>query len=148
MVYVYLNPYRRTTTSSQIHQHYPTQVEAAVNRLAPLPLRAPTPTSLWAFISTWTLWLWRAGRFFRELVEKKLEGAERLLKLQTQYGGRILFQDALRPPKMSGQNSGHSGSRPGLGEEPDPGPVDLRAQVLLAQTLSSDFLQSHFRVRR
>lgn len=33
------------------------------------------------------------GHFFRELAEEKREGAERLLKMQNQRGGRALFQD-------------------------------------------------------
>ncbi|KAB1270686.1 Ferritin light chain [Camelus dromedarius] len=42
----------------------------------------PTPTSLWASVSTATMWLWRA--FFRELAEEKREGTECLLKMQSQ----------------------------------------------------------------
>ena len=33
------------------------------------------------------------GHFFRELAKEKREGAERLLKLQNQRGGRALFLD-------------------------------------------------------
>ncbi|KAK1345239.1 hypothetical protein QTO34_013949 [Cnephaeus nilssonii] len=37
------------------------------------------------------------GHFFRELAEKKCEGAEHLLKVQDQCCGRILFPDVLKP---------------------------------------------------
>uniref|UniRef100_A0A8L2QFK4 Ferritin n=1 Tax=Rattus norvegicus TaxID=10116 RepID=A0A8L2QFK4_RAT len=37
------------------------------------------------------------GHFFRELAEEKREGAERLLKLQNERGGRALFQDVQKP---------------------------------------------------
>ena len=37
------------------------------------------------------------GHFFRELAKEKREGAERLLKLQNQRGGRALFLDVQKP---------------------------------------------------
>ncbi|XP_036199763.1 ferritin light chain 1-like [Myotis myotis] len=118
--------------SSQIRQNYPTYMEAAVNRVAPLhplSLRAPTPTSHWASMSIEDVALQGGGHFFPELAEK-LQGSERLLKLQTQRGGCTPPQDVLRPPQVSGQNSGRQGGRPGLGEEPDQALVDLQALVL------------------
>nr|KAF6310690.1 hypothetical protein mMyoMyo1_008748 [Myotis myotis] len=110
---------------SHIHQNYSTEVEAAANRLASLHLRAShTYLSLGFYFDRDRddVALKGMGRFFRELTEKKHEGAEHLLKLQNKRGGRILFQDVLKPPQMSGQNSGRHGNHPGLGQEPEPGP--------------------------
>nr|KAF6268615.1 hypothetical protein mMyoMyo1_005355 [Myotis myotis] len=80
--------------SSQIRQNYSTEVEAAVNRLANLHLRASyTYLSLGYYFDRDDVALEGVGHFFRELAEKKREGAEHLLKLQNKRGGRILFQD-------------------------------------------------------
>lgn len=53
----YLNSHCPTTMSSQICQNYPTEVEAAVPRLPTCLCWPPTPTSLWASISTLRMWL-------------------------------------------------------------------------------------------
>ena len=50
-----LASYYQSTTSSQLPQNYSTQVEAAIHHLVNLYLQSPTPTSLWAFISTRTM---------------------------------------------------------------------------------------------
>nr|KAF6268616.1 hypothetical protein mMyoMyo1_005355 [Myotis myotis] len=69
--------------SSQIRQNYSTEVEAAVNRLANLHLRASyTYLSLGYYFDRDDVALEGVGHFFRELAEKKREGAEHLLKLQ------------------------------------------------------------------
>nr|KAF6268619.1 hypothetical protein mMyoMyo1_005355 [Myotis myotis] len=84
--------------SSQIRQNYSTEVEAAVNRLANLHLRASyTYLSLGYYFDRDDVALEGVGHFFRELAEKKREGAEHLLKLQNKRGGRILFQDVQKP---------------------------------------------------
>nr|KAF6268614.1 hypothetical protein mMyoMyo1_005355 [Myotis myotis] len=63
--------------SSQIRQNYSTEVEAAVNRLANLHLRASyTYLSLGYYFDRDDVALEGVGHFFRELAEKKREGAE------------------------------------------------------------------------
>jgi len=80
--------------SSQIRQNYSTEVEAAVNRLVNMHLRASyTYLSLGFYFDRDDVALEGVRHFFRELAEEKREGAERLLKMQNQRGGRALFQD-------------------------------------------------------
>ncbi|TKC53871.1 hypothetical protein EI555_018623 [Monodon monoceros] len=80
--------------SSQVRQNYSTEVEAAVNRLVNMHLRASyTYLSLGFSFHREDLTLEGVGHFFCELAEEKLEGAERLLKMQNQHGGCALFQD-------------------------------------------------------
>ncbi|XP_030740725.1 ferritin light chain 1-like [Echinops telfairi] len=85
--------------SSQIRQNYSADAEAGVNRLVNLHLRASyTYLSLGCSFDRDDVALEGVGHFFRELAKEKREGAERLLKLQNQRGGRALFQDALNIP--------------------------------------------------
>ncbi|XP_054571458.1 ferritin light chain-like [Eptesicus fuscus] len=84
--------------SSQIRQNYSTEVEAAVNRLANLHLRASyTYLSLGYYFDCDDVALECVGHFFRELEEKKHESSDHFLKLQNKRGGRILFQDVQKP---------------------------------------------------
>ncbi|NP_001395793.1 ferritin light chain 1-like 1 [Rattus norvegicus] len=84
--------------TSQIRQNYSTEVEAAVNRLVNLHLRASyTYLSLGFFFDRDDVALEGVGHFFGELAEEKREGAEHLLKLQNERGGRALFQDVQKP---------------------------------------------------
>ncbi|KAB0393600.1 hypothetical protein E2I00_018949 [Balaenoptera physalus] len=89
--------------SSQISQNYSTKVEAIVNSLVNMHLRAPyTYLSLWASSSTVMMWLWSCGgwggcHFFHELAEEKHEGPECLLKRQNQCSCRALFQGVEKP---------------------------------------------------
>uniref|UniRef100_A0A8C0KZX2 Ferritin n=1 Tax=Canis lupus dingo TaxID=286419 RepID=A0A8C0KZX2_CANLU len=84
--------------SSQIRQNYSTEVEAAVNRLVNMHLRASyTRLSLGFYFDRDDAALEGVGHFFRELAEEKREGAERFLKMQNQRGGRALFQDVQKP---------------------------------------------------
>ena len=84
--------------SSQIHQNYSAEVEAAVNRLVNMQLRASyTYLSLGFYFDHDSVALEGVGHFFRELAKKKCEGAEHLLKLQNQRGGCALFQDVQKP---------------------------------------------------
>ncbi|KAF4017721.1 hypothetical protein G4228_008894 [Cervus hanglu yarkandensis] len=84
--------------SSQIHQNYSTEVEAAVNRLVNMQLRASyTYLSLGFYFDRDDVALEGVGPFFCELAKEKCEGAERLLKLQNQRGGRALFLDVQKP---------------------------------------------------
>uniref|UniRef100_A0A8P0TQK6 Ferritin light chain n=1 Tax=Canis lupus familiaris TaxID=9615 RepID=A0A8P0TQK6_CANLF len=86
--------------SSQIRQNSSTEVEAAVNRLADMHLRASyTCLSLGFYLDRDDAALEGGGHFFRELAEEKREGegAGRFLKMQNQRGGRALFQDVQKP---------------------------------------------------
>ncbi|KAM5325785.1 ferritin light chain-like [Glossophaga mutica] len=84
--------------NSQIHQDYSTDVEAAINHLADLHLWASnTYLSPGFYFDHDNVTLQGVGHLFRELAEEKHEGAQRLLKLQNQHGGRILFQDMVKP---------------------------------------------------
>ncbi|KAI5935982.1 ferritin light chain [Manis javanica] len=84
--------------SSQIRQNYIAEVEAGVNRLVNLYLRASyTYLSLGFYFDRDDVALEGVGHFFRELAKEKREGAERLLKMQNQRGGRALFQDVQKP---------------------------------------------------
>nr|XP_027776243.1 ferritin light chain [Marmota flaviventris] len=84
--------------TSQIRQNYSTEVEAAVNRLVNLHLRASyTYLSLGYYFDRDDVALEGVGHFFRELAEEKREASERLLKMQNQRGGRALFQDVQKP---------------------------------------------------
>ncbi|ELK31220.1 PREDICTED: ferritin light chain [Myotis davidii] len=77
--------------SSQIHQNYSTQVVAAVNRLANLHLPAAhTYLSLGFYFYLDHVAFEGMGRLFRELEEASL-------KLQNKRGGRIPFQNVLKP---------------------------------------------------
>ncbi|ELK37572.1 Ferritin light chain 2 [Myotis davidii] len=63
--------------------NYSTEVEAVVNRLANLHLRASyTSLSLGFYFNHDDVALEGEGHFFRELAEKKLEGTEHPLNLQ------------------------------------------------------------------
>ncbi|XP_006901156.1 PREDICTED: ferritin light chain-like [Elephantulus edwardii] len=84
--------------SSQIRQNYSAEAEAGVNRLVNLHLRASyTYLSLGFYFDCDDVSLEGLGHFFRELASEKREGAKRLLKLQNQGGGRVLFQDIQKP---------------------------------------------------
>ena len=78
-----VSSYSGSAMTSQIRQNYSTEVEAAVNRLVNLHLRASyTYLSLGFFFDQDDVALEGIGHFFGELAEEKHEGAERLLKLQ------------------------------------------------------------------
>ncbi|XP_054581179.1 ferritin light chain-like [Eptesicus fuscus] len=84
--------------SSQIRQNYSTEVEAEVNRLANLHLRASyTYLSLGFYFNRDDVAFQGVGHFFRVLEEKKLKGAELLYKMQNQRGGRIVLHDVQKP---------------------------------------------------
>ena len=74
----FLTPYYyRPIMSSQIRQNYSTEVEAAVNRLVNMQLRASyTYLSLGFYFDRDDVALEGVGHFFRELAREKREGAE------------------------------------------------------------------------
>ncbi|XP_041492864.1 ferritin light chain-like [Microtus oregoni] len=83
---------------SQICQNYFTEVEAVVNRLVNLHLRAfYTYLLLGYYFDRDDMALEGIGHFFCELAKEKSEGTERLLKLQNDCGGHTLFQDVKKP---------------------------------------------------
>ena len=94
----FLTLYYQPITSSPICRNYSTEVEAAVNRLVNMQLRASyTYLSLGFCFNRDDVALEGVGHFFRELAKEKREGVERLLKLQNQRGGRALFLDVQKP---------------------------------------------------
>ena len=100
----FLTPYYyRPIMSSQIRQNYSTEVEAAVNRLVNMQLRASyTYLSLGFYFDHNDVALEGVGHFFRELAKEKHKGVEHLLKLQNQHGSHALFLDVQKHLKMSG----------------------------------------------
>ncbi|TKC50038.1 hypothetical protein EI555_016091 [Monodon monoceros] len=93
-----LTAFYRSTTSFQIRQNYPTEVEATVNPLADTHLRASyTSLSLSFYFDCDNVALEGMGHFFRELAKEKCDGAKHLLKTQNQRGGRALFQNVRKP---------------------------------------------------
>ncbi|ELW50127.1 Ferritin light chain [Tupaia chinensis] len=86
------------TTSSQIHQNDPTEVEAAMNRKVNLHPRASyTYLSLGFYFDPDDVALEGMSHLFRELAEEKLQGTECLLMMQNQHGSCALFQDVQKP---------------------------------------------------
>ncbi|XP_019493228.1 PREDICTED: ferritin light chain-like [Hipposideros armiger] len=84
--------------SSQVRQNYSTEVEAAVNRLVNLHLRASyTYLSLGFYFDCDDVALESVGHFSHKLAKEKWEGAAHLLKMQNQRGGHALFQDLQKP---------------------------------------------------
>ncbi|CAK6444290.1 unnamed protein product [Pipistrellus nathusii] len=86
--------YCRTTMSSQIRQNDSTKMEAAIYRLVNLLLwPSYTYLSLGFYFNHDDVALEGVGHLFRELAEKKCEGAEHFLTLQNKPGGSIVFQN-------------------------------------------------------
>ncbi|CAH6793305.1 unknown_gene_829 [Phodopus roborovskii] len=73
--------------ASQVRQNYSTEVEAAVNRLVNLQLRASYAyLTLGHYFDRDDMALGGVGHFFSELAEEKHQGAEQLLKFQNDLG--------------------------------------------------------------
>ncbi|XP_003406869.1 ferritin light chain [Loxodonta africana] len=114
--------------SSQISQNYSAEAEAGVNRLVNLHLRASyTYLSLGFYFDRDDVALEGVGHFFRELSKEKREGAETLLKLQNQRGGRALFQDVQKPSQDEWGNTLDA----------------MEAALALEKTLNQAFLDLH-----
>ncbi|KFO33494.1 Ferritin light chain [Fukomys damarensis] len=72
----------------EIRQNYSTKVEADINCLVNLHLRASyTYLSLGYYFNCDDVALVGLGYFFGELAKEKCEGVEHLLKMQNQCGG-------------------------------------------------------------
>ncbi|XP_040489902.1 ferritin light chain-like [Ursus maritimus] len=94
----FLAPCCQSSTSCQVRQNYSTEVEASVNCLVNMHLRASnTYLSLGFYFDCSDVALEGLGHFFHELAQKKLEGAQELLMLQKQRSGSSLFQDVQKP---------------------------------------------------
>ncbi|XP_021566146.1 ferritin light chain isoform X2 [Carlito syrichta] len=130
--------------SSQVRQNYSTEVEAAVNRLVNLHLRASyTYLSLGFYFDRDDVALEGVGHFFRELAEEKHEGAERLLKLQNQRGGRALFQDIQPSQDEWGKTLDAMEAAMALEKSLNQALLDLHALGSTDPHLC-DFLENHF----
>lgn len=133
--------------SSQVRQNYSPDVEAAVNRLVNLHLWASyNYLSLGFYFDRDDVALEGVGHFFRKLAEEKREGAERLLKLQNQRGGRILFQDVQKPSRDEwGKTQDAMEAAMALEKNLNQALLDLHA---LGSTRTDphvcDFLEDHF----
>lgn len=98
-----LNSYCLTTMSSQIHWNYSTAVETLSTAQPPWNLQASyTSLPLGSYFNRDDVALEGVGHFFQELAEKKFKGTECLLKMQSQRGCCILFQDILKPSQDEG----------------------------------------------
>ncbi|XP_006881304.1 PREDICTED: ferritin light chain-like [Elephantulus edwardii] len=133
--------------SSQIRQNYSAEAEAGVNRLVNLHLRASyTFLSLGFYFDHDDVALEGVGHFFHELASEKREGAERLLKLQNQRSGRVLFQDIQKPSQDEwGQTLDAMQAALALEKNLNQALLDLQA-VGSAHTDPHlcDFLENHF----
>ncbi|EPY89138.1 ferritin light chain [Camelus ferus] len=86
------------------------------------------------------------GHFFRELAEEKREGAERLLKMQNQRGGRALFQDVQKPSQDEwGKTQDAMEAAIALEKNLNQALLDLHALgSARADPHLCDFLENHF----
>uniref|UniRef100_A0A8C2VGV8 Ferritin n=1 Tax=Chinchilla lanigera TaxID=34839 RepID=A0A8C2VGV8_CHILA len=132
--------------SSQVRQNYSTEVEAAVNRLVNLHLRASyTYLSLGHYFARDDVALAGVAHFFRELAEEKREGAERLLKMQNQRGGRALFQDVQKPSEDEwGKTLDAMEAALAVEKNLNQALLDLHALGSAKADPHCDFLENHF----
>ncbi|XP_067605156.1 ferritin light chain-like [Pseudorca crassidens] len=133
--------------SSQIRQNYSTEVEAAVNRLLNMHLRASyTYLSLGFYFDRDDVALQGVGHFFHELAEEKHESAERLLKMQNQHGGRAPFQDLQKPSQDEwGKTQDAMEAAINTEKNLNQALLDLHALACVrADPHLCDFLESHF----
>lgn len=93
-----LTPHNRSTTSSRIPQNYSTEVEA--NTWPTCICKPPTPTSLWASIST--MLLWRAWAAFPGIGRGEARGRRAFWKCKTSAAAALYSRKCWSLPKMSG----------------------------------------------
>ncbi|XP_032341314.1 LOW QUALITY PROTEIN: ferritin light chain-like [Camelus ferus] len=93
-----LTRYYQLTPSSQIRQNYSSEVEATVNCLVNVHLRAScTYLSLGLNFHGEDMALEGWATFSASEPGRSTEGTWRFLKMQNQHGGRALFQDPQKP---------------------------------------------------
>ncbi|XP_072860657.1 ferritin heavy chain A [Pogona vitticeps] len=85
---------------SQIRQNYHRDCEAAVNRMVNMELYASyVYLSMSSYFDRDDVALHHVAKFFRSQSHEEREHAEKLLKFQSQRGGRVLLQDIKKPEK-------------------------------------------------
>ncbi|XP_036105688.1 ferritin light chain 1-like [Molossus molossus] len=113
--------------SSQIHQNYFPEVEAAVTTWSSCMCQPPAPTSLGFCFHHGHVAPKGLGHYFCELA-KKSEGTEYLLKRQHQHDGLILFQEVLKPSQDDwGRTQGTMGAAMALETNLNQALLDLLA---------------------
>ncbi|XP_043824394.1 ferritin light chain-like [Dromiciops gliroides] len=135
------------SSTSQIRQNFSSEAQAAVNRLANLYLQASYAyLSLGFYFDPDDVTLPRVSHFFRDLAKDKREGAECLMQLQNQLGGRVLLQAVQKPGQDEwGYSLDAMEAAPSLEKGLNQAPLKLH-------TLGSsqgdphlcDFLESHY----
>ncbi|KAM5326226.1 ferritin light chain-like [Glossophaga mutica] len=133
--------------SAQIHQNYSTEVETAVNHLPNLHLRASYAyLSLGFCVNRDDVALQGVGHFFRDLAKENCGSTERLLKLQNQCSGCILFQDMVKPSQGEwGKTQDAIGAAMALENNLNQALLDLHAQGSShTDTHFCDVLKNHF----
>uniref|UniRef100_A0A803TR86 Ferritin n=1 Tax=Anolis carolinensis TaxID=28377 RepID=A0A803TR86_ANOCA len=87
---------------SQIRQNYHRDCEAAINRMVNMELYASyVYLSMSSYFDRDDVSLRHVAEFFRSQSHEEREHAEKLLKFQSQRGGRVLLQDIKKPEKDS-----------------------------------------------
>uniref|UniRef100_H0VYL3 Ferritin n=1 Tax=Cavia porcellus TaxID=10141 RepID=H0VYL3_CAVPO len=117
------------------------------NRLVNLHLQASyTYLSLGYYFDHDNVALVGVGHFFRELAKEKHEGAERLLKMQNQSGGRALFQDVQKSSEDEwGRTLDAMGAALTLEKSLNQALLDLHALgSAKTEPHVCDFLENHF----
>ncbi|XP_036595432.1 ferritin light chain-like [Trichosurus vulpecula] len=135
------------SSSSQIRQNFSSEAKAAINRLATLYLQASYSYLSLGFYFDWDdVALPRVSRFFRELAKDKHEGAEHLMRLQNQHGGRVLLQ-AVQKPAQDEWGRSLDAMQAALNLEKDPNQALLKLHALgssQGDPQPCDFLDSHY----
>ncbi|XP_036613246.1 ferritin light chain-like [Trichosurus vulpecula] len=135
------------SSSSQIHQNFSSEAEAAINHLVNLYLQASCfYLSVGFCFDRDNVALSRVSRFIRELAKDKHEGAKHLMRLQNQRGGRVLLQ-AMQKPAQDEWGRSLDAMQAALNLE-----KDLNQALLKLHALGSsqgdphlcDFLESHY----
>ncbi|XP_032093204.1 ferritin, higher subunit-like [Thamnophis elegans] len=90
---------------SQIRQNYHRDCEAAINRMVNMELYASyVYLSMASYFDRDDVALANVSSFFRSQSHEEREHADKLLKFQSQRGGRVLLQDVKKPEKDSWGN--------------------------------------------
>ncbi|XP_044303605.1 ferritin heavy chain A-like [Varanus komodoensis] len=85
---------------SQVRQNYHSDCEAAINRMVNMELYASyVYLSMSSYFDRDDVALRHVSDFFRSQSHEEREHAEKLLKFQSQRGGRLLLQDIKKPER-------------------------------------------------